>query len=116
MGQGLEITCLPPRLKVRTRIVTEKLSSPMSADPGTSSPLSSGRLELGDGRRLGYVEYGDPAGCPVLLFPGVPGSRLQGHPDRSMSVGTKRWLGAPGSMPMVLCNTSIPWFGDGWMA
>lgn len=70
---------------VRTRMVTPNPSSPSGANPGTSSPLSSRRLELGDGRRLGYVEYGDPTGRPVLLFPGVPGSRLQGHPDRSIA-------------------------------
>jgi len=68
-----------------TRMVGLNLWSPMDTNPGTASLLSSHRLELGDGRRLGYVEYGDPAGRPVLLFPGVPGSRLQGHPDRSIA-------------------------------
>ncbi len=33
-------------------------------------------LELSDGRRLGYAEYGDPEGYPVFLFHGNPGSRL----------------------------------------
>lgn len=42
-------------------------------------------LQLRDGRRLGYVDYGDPRGQPVLLFHGLPGSRLQGHPDRSIA-------------------------------
>jgi pimeloyl-ACP methyl ester carboxylesterase len=41
-------------------------------------------LQLADGRRLGYVDYGDPAGQPVLLCHGLPGTRLQGHPDRSI--------------------------------
>ncbi len=31
------------------------------------------------------MDYGDPTGRPVLLFPGVPGSRLQGHPDRAIA-------------------------------
>jgi hypothetical protein len=31
----------------------------------------------GTGRLLGYVEYGDPAGPPLLYFHGHPGSRLE---------------------------------------
>jgi hypothetical protein len=27
-------------------------------------------------RRLAYAEYGDPDGLPVILFHGLPGSRL----------------------------------------
>ncbi len=42
-------------------------------------------LRLNDGRRLGYMDYGDPGGRPVFLFHGLPGSRLQGHPDRSIA-------------------------------
>ena len=34
---------------------------------------------LADGRRLGFAEYGDPAGQPVLHFHGSAGSRLD-HP------------------------------------
>ena len=33
-------------------------------------------LELRDGHSLCYEEYGDPAGEPILLFHGNPGSRL----------------------------------------
>ncbi len=33
-------------------------------------------LRLADGRRLGYAEYGDPAGWPLLFFHGTPGSRI----------------------------------------
>lgn len=33
-------------------------------------------LRLRGGRRLGYAEYGDPAGAPLLAFHGTPGSRL----------------------------------------
>lgn len=46
------------------------------------------RLQLRDGRRLGYLDYGDPQGLPVLLFHGLPGSRLQGHPDRSIATSS----------------------------
>jgi pimeloyl-ACP methyl ester carboxylesterase len=34
-------------------------------------------LRLRDGRALGYAEYGDAAGAPVLVFHGSPGARLQ---------------------------------------
>jgi pimeloyl-ACP methyl ester carboxylesterase len=35
-------------------------------------------ITLSGGRLLGYAEYGDPHGFPVLAFHGWPGSRLQG--------------------------------------
>jgi pimeloyl-ACP methyl ester carboxylesterase len=34
-------------------------------------------IKLKDGRTLGYAEYGDPNGKPVLEFHGWPGSRLE---------------------------------------
>jgi len=54
----------------------------------SSPPLVSQQFRLADGRRLGYLEYGDPDGLPVLLFHGLPASRLQGHPDRSIAADT----------------------------
>ena len=39
------------------------------------------QIQLTDGRTLGYAEYGDPKGRPVMHFHGVPSSRLEGdHP------------------------------------
>lgn len=35
------------------------------------------QVTLPDGRRLGYADYGDPGGFPVLYFHGFPGSRLE---------------------------------------
>jgi pimeloyl-ACP methyl ester carboxylesterase len=35
------------------------------------------QIILDDGRRLGYAEYGDPAGSPLLYFHGLPSSRLE---------------------------------------
>jgi pimeloyl-ACP methyl ester carboxylesterase len=49
-----------------------------------ASPLKDGRLKLRDGRTLAYAEYGKPAGQPVLLLNGSPGSRLL-HPDAIMA-------------------------------
>lgn len=34
-------------------------------------------IRLPDGRALGYAEFGDPAGPPVLYFHGYPSSRLE---------------------------------------
>jgi pimeloyl-ACP methyl ester carboxylesterase len=33
-------------------------------------------LALKDGRTVGYIDVGDPAGKPIILFHGMPGSRL----------------------------------------
>lgn len=43
-------------------------------------------IPLRDGRTLGYAEYGDPSGKPVFFFHGLPGSRLQRHPDDSIAI------------------------------
>jgi pimeloyl-ACP methyl ester carboxylesterase len=36
-------------------------------------------IQLGDGRRLGYAEWGDPGGAPLFYFHGWPGSRVEGR-------------------------------------
>ncbi len=35
------------------------------------------QIKLKDGRILGYAEYGDPQGKPVLYFHGTPSSRFE---------------------------------------
>ncbi len=40
-------------------------------------PRRVGEVELHDGRRLGWAEYGHPDGDPVLWFHGTPGGRFQ---------------------------------------
>lgn len=40
--------------------------------------LTDSRLTLPDGRAIGWAEYGDPAGYPVIYVHGWPGSRHQG--------------------------------------
>lgn len=47
------------------------------------------RLRLADGRTLGFLELGDPAGRPVLYFHGYPGSRLEAR----LAAGAARRLG-----------------------
>jgi pimeloyl-ACP methyl ester carboxylesterase len=38
-------------------------------------------IRLRDGRTLGFAEYGDPNGAPLLFFHGTPGSRLMAVPE-----------------------------------
>lgn len=38
-------------------------------------------LTLKDGRKLGYIEYGNPHGMPIFLLHGTPGSRIFGLED-----------------------------------
>jgi pimeloyl-ACP methyl ester carboxylesterase len=46
---------------------------------GSRDAGESGTLVLRDGRRLGYAEYGQLDGKPLLYFHGHPGSRLEGR-------------------------------------
>jgi pimeloyl-ACP methyl ester carboxylesterase len=43
------------------------------------TPKLNQTITLKDGRTLGYAEYGDPVGKPVLYFHGGNGSRLEGQ-------------------------------------
>jgi hypothetical protein len=45
--------------------------------PRVEKPRAEGRFYLPTGRRLGFAEFGDPAGDPVLRFHGTPGGRRQ---------------------------------------
>lgn len=65
----------------------------MSPEP---LPLpQSATVRLPDGRRLGYASYGDPAGAPVLVFHGLPGSRYQRHPDLELATRLGARIVAP---------------------
>lgn len=60
------------------------------------------RIRLPDGRRLAYATAGDPDGAPVLLFHGVPGSRL---------VGLEALAAAPGAAGVLLVAVDRPGIG-----
>jgi pimeloyl-ACP methyl ester carboxylesterase len=45
-------------------------------------------LSLPDGRTLGYAEWGDPSGTPVIVIHGTPGCRLNRHPDNEKLAAT----------------------------
>ena len=53
--------------------------------PSPVHPHRHQQLRLPDGRSLGYAEYGDPAGHPIFLFHGMPGSRLTCYPDEAVT-------------------------------
>jgi pimeloyl-ACP methyl ester carboxylesterase len=56
-----------------------------------ASTAAAGKcIELADGRALGFAEYGDPQGTPVLYFHGTPSSRLECQPNEDIA----RRLGA----------------------
>ena len=48
----------------------------MDATPDPAPTSRSLSFRLPDGRVIGYAEYGDPAGLPVLALHGTPGSRF----------------------------------------
>jgi pimeloyl-ACP methyl ester carboxylesterase len=56
-----------------------------------SDPRLHQTITLPDGRELGFAEYGDPSGRPVLFFPGTPSGRLFHHPQESsaLSLGAR---------------------------
>lgn len=56
-----------------------------------SSPKESQQLQLPDGRRLGFAEYGDPDGAPCFYFHGWPSSRLEARAAhaRALSLGVR---------------------------
>ncbi|UNI19594.1 hypothetical protein JDV02_005774 [Purpureocillium takamizusanense] len=77
------------------RALTSQTSSASASSASTSasttpasSAFSSPRLHqtmtLPDGRTLGFAEYGNPAGAPILYFHGFPSSRLEAQPVASM--------------------------------
>jgi pimeloyl-ACP methyl ester carboxylesterase len=50
-----------------------------------STDVATHRFRLPDGRHLAWCERGDPGGSIVFGFHGLPGSRLQVHPDESIA-------------------------------
>lgn len=42
-------------------------------------------IDLPDGRKIGFSEYGDPLGTPIFYFHGTPGSRLEAGPFHEMA-------------------------------
>jgi pimeloyl-ACP methyl ester carboxylesterase len=47
------------------------------------------QVKLSDGSPVGYAEYGDPMGKPVLHFHGFPSSRFEGHRPAMDEIATR---------------------------
>jgi pimeloyl-ACP methyl ester carboxylesterase len=58
--------------------VWTKTHATLAAVAGVIDPDS--HVVLSDGRKLGYREFGDPNGVPLLWFPGLPGCCRLAHP------------------------------------
>ncbi len=43
-------------------------------------PLVDSHVVLSDGRKLGYAQFGDADGMPLLWFPGLPSCSRYAHP------------------------------------
>jgi pimeloyl-ACP methyl ester carboxylesterase len=53
-----------------------------------SAMQQAGRVLDGRGRAIGYAEYGDPGGAPVLFLHGLGDSRLTRHPDDDLTAAS----------------------------
>jgi pimeloyl-ACP methyl ester carboxylesterase len=47
------------------------------------------QLKLSDGRAIGYAEYGDLAGRPVMYLHGLPSSRLEMNNPNTIEVAER---------------------------
>jgi pimeloyl-ACP methyl ester carboxylesterase len=67
----------------------ERLSPalPARSTLGTMPPLRDDAIQLSDGRRLAYAEWGDPNGATVFFFHGTPVSRLY-CPDETVTASS----------------------------
>jgi pimeloyl-ACP methyl ester carboxylesterase len=78
---------------------------------------SQNNINLADGRRLGFAEYGDRQGKPVFYFHGFPGSRLEAKLAESISLNTHvRFIGIDrpgyGRSSFKAARTFIDWTDD----
>jgi pimeloyl-ACP methyl ester carboxylesterase len=70
--------------------IRPQMNTPAGNDRSTRNDR---QLRLADGRMLGYSEYGDPHGRPVVFLHGFPGSRLAGSVlDEAARAGAVRVL------------------------
>lgn len=58
--------------------MTEGIATPIASSPGSTARGSGGRS-------IGYGEFGDPNGKPVILFHGFGDSRLTRYPDDELT-------------------------------
>lgn len=73
----------------------------------SSTSHDSLTLKLPDGRTLGYAEYGQAAGLPVLFLHGFPGSRLEAYGAAQIAKDSKVRLICP-DRPGFGLSTRLP--------
>lgn len=62
---------------------TVNAPDPNAAEPTWKPARVAGVVPLADGRKLGFAEYGDPSGVPLIWLHGTPGSCRQVAPAAS---------------------------------
>jgi pimeloyl-ACP methyl ester carboxylesterase len=62
---------------------------PVPAMALAMSVKTDNQVKLSDGHSVGYAEYGDPMGKPVLHFHGFPSSRFEGHRPTMDEIATR---------------------------
>lgn len=58
---------------------TMSVETARHADETGERETNSGTVTTADDQRVGYAEYGAPSGAPLVVFHGLPGSRLFGR-------------------------------------
>src|SRR5947209_5593635 len=84
-----------------TPVPRERRLVSVTAVERARDPRREGTVQVRDGRGVGFAEWGDSAGPPVLAFHGGPGSRL-------MATGCER---AAGELGLRLVCLERPGFG-----
>jgi pimeloyl-ACP methyl ester carboxylesterase len=59
---------------------------------GSAATTTANTILLRDGRTLGYAQFGDPDGAPVVFLHGWCGSRLTRHPDDALTASLRTRL------------------------
>jgi len=67
--------------------------------------MKENTIELSDGRKLGYAEYGQDEGDVVFMFHGTPGSRYNIYATRLASIAEK------GQIPLRIIAPERPGYG-----
>ena len=60
----------------RRPVRSETMARTIATERPAGFDRTSRSLRLADGRQIGFAEYGDPQGLPVLAMHGTPGSRF----------------------------------------
>jgi pimeloyl-ACP methyl ester carboxylesterase len=71
------LQCWPSRIPQRLPAMRLRKALTLDESARSAGSVDGCVIRLDDGRRLGFVEYGEPSGPALLYFHGHPGSRLE---------------------------------------